>query len=75
MTQLQILPNYEKKTLKLNGKIAEGEHVAVTVAGAADWIKPDDESEKQTLRLRVLFGPKQVAGGNVRQRILLEDLF
>lgn len=56
MTSLTILPNTDKKTLKLTGKVAAGEHVAVSVSGGADWI-----GEGKALRLRVLFGMKQVA--------------
>ena len=56
MTSLTILPNTDKKTLKLTGKVAAGEHVAVSVSGGADWI-----GVGKALRLRVLFGMKQVA--------------
>ena len=56
MTSLTILPNTDKKTLKLTGKVAAGEHVAVSVSGGADWI-----GMGKALRLRVLFGMKQVA--------------
>lgn len=59
MTELTITPNYEKKRLKFAGAVAAGEHVAVTVAGGADWVSPDGET--QTLRLRVVFGNKLVA--------------
>ena len=56
MTSLTILPNTDKKTLKLTGKVAAGEHVAVSVSGGADLI-----GVGKALRLRVLFGMKQVA--------------
>lgn len=61
MTTLAITPNYDKKRLKFSGTVAAGEHVAVTVSGGADWIKPNQSSEGQTLRLRVIFGDKTVA--------------
>lgn len=56
MTALVIIPNYDKKRLKLVGKVAAGEHVAVTVVGGADWI-----GEGKFLRLRAIFGNKTVA--------------
>lgn len=58
MTELTILPNYEKKRLKLFGTVAAGERVSVTVEGGGEWVSLDGET--QTLRLRVLFGPHLV---------------
>ena len=54
MTTLTITPNHGKKRLKLAGTVAAGEHVAVTVVGGGEWVKPDGNSDSQTLRLRVL---------------------
>ena len=59
MTALSIIPNYDKKRLKLVGTVAAGEHVDVTVVGGMEWVSPDEES--QTLRLRVLAGGRTVA--------------
>ena len=55
MTTLTIIPNYEKKRLKLVGTVAAGEHVAVTIVGGGEW------AQSGTLRLRALFGGKTVA--------------
>ena len=52
MTELTITPDYGRKRLKFAGTVAAGEHVAVTVAGAAEWAS----AEGAKLRLRVLFG-------------------
>lgn len=58
MTQLAILPNYDKKRLKCYGTVAAGEHVNVTITGGTEWVAPGGEA--QTLRLRLLFGPHTV---------------
>ena len=52
MTELTITPDYGRERLKFAGTVAAGEHVAVTVAGAAEWAS----AEGAKLRLRVLFG-------------------
>ena len=57
MTSLAIIPNYEKKRLKLVGTVAAGEHIETTVMGAAEWT----QAAGAALRLRVLFGGKCVA--------------
>lgn len=54
MSTLTITPNIEKKTAKIVGRIAGGEHVAVTLKDCADLNTP-------TLRLRILFLRKNVA--------------
>ena len=61
MTALAIIPNYDRKRLRIVGTVAAGEHVAVTVVGGGEWVKPDENSDSQTLRLRVLFGGHTVA--------------
>jgi len=54
MTQLTITPDIQKKKAVINGTIACGEHVQVTVSGMAQHLT-------NTLRLRVVFGPVTVA--------------
>lgn len=54
MSTLTITPNLDKKTAKIVGRIAGGEHVDVTLEGCASLNSP-------TLRLRILFFKKNVA--------------
>lgn len=54
MSALTITPNIEKKTAKIVGRVAGGEHVAVTLKGCASL-------KSSTLRLRILFLRKNVA--------------
>ena len=54
MSTLTITPNFDKKTAKIVGRIAAGEHVAVTLENCAALLT-------STLRLRVLFFKRNVA--------------
>jgi len=54
MSALTITPNIEKKTAKIVGRIAGGEHVTVTLKDCASL-------NTSTLRLRILFFKKNVA--------------
>ncbi len=55
MTELIITPNEASKKLAIEGRIAAGEHIQLTLVGYASKV---NDSE---LRLRVLFGDKTVA--------------
>ena len=39
MTTLTITPKYATKEARFKGTVAAGEHVAVTVAGGAEWLR------------------------------------
>ena len=54
MTSLTITPELAKKSAKLVGKVAAGEHVSVTIEGAADLAS-------SSLYLRVMYGPCTIA--------------
>lgn len=55
MTELRITPNEASKKLAIDGQIAAGEHIQLTLV---DYASKATDSE---LRLRVLFGDKTVA--------------
>lgn len=54
MTNLAITPNIDKKTAKIAGSCAAGEHVSVTISGM-------DGVSTGNLYLRVMFGPATIA--------------
>jgi hypothetical protein len=55
MTELRITPNEASKKLAIEGRIAAGEHIQLTLVGYAS------KATDSELRLRVLFGDKTVA--------------
>lgn len=55
MTELRITPNEASKKLAIDGRIAAGEHIQLTLVGYAS------KATDSELRLRVLFGDKTVA--------------
>lgn len=55
MTSIKIVPSIEKKTARVAGCVAAGEHVDVRIVGGASLLP------STTLRLRVKFGPSTIA--------------